>query len=239
MSPAGSPAALVRVFVGRSAALAADPAGLARTLDWMSEAERARFSRFRHDDDRHMFAMGRLMSRTIVARQLGLAPHAWVWREGPHGRPEIASPPTDVRFNLSHSGGTVVCALARGQEVGVDVESLDRRQPDPAIVARYCSAAEAADVLASGDDWFERFLTCWTLKEAYLKARGLGIGVALSDISFDLAGPQPRIGFSDSLAGTDARWAFHMWRPAPRQLAAVAVHTADGLRPTFAIEDFR
>jgi 4'-phosphopantetheinyl transferase len=162
---------------------------------------------------------------------LGVAPDAWHWREGPHGRPEIDRPSTDLHFNLSHSASVVACVLGRGQALGVDVEHLERRAPDRAIVPRYCSPTERADVESRGADWCERFLTYWTLKEAYLKARGLGIAVPLSDVSFDLSGEEPRIRFEGSLAGTDARWAFHLWRPTPTHVAALAVHVPGRSRP--------
>ena len=62
--------------------------------------------------------------------------------------------------------------------------------PDPAIVPRYCAPQEIEDIHRHGRDWFARFLVYWTLKEAYLKARGLGISVVLSDIAFDLTADQ-------------------------------------------------
>ena len=115
----------------------------------------------------------------------------------------------------------------------MDVESLSRRLPDQAIVDRYAAPAEIADIKAQGAAWLPRFLVYWTLKEAYLKARGLGIGVPLEDISFDLAVPDtPRITFRNTLAGEDDRWAFTLWQPSATHLVAVAASTADGLRPT-------
>jgi 4'-phosphopantetheinyl transferase len=238
MAPPWPDAGAVHAFIADSAAFGADADRVAQALAWMSPDERARFDRFRHDDDRHMFALGRLMARTLVGRALGLGPAEWAWREGPHGRPEIDRPDSDVRFNLSHSAGLVICALSRGRMVGVDVESLTRRAPDPAIVPRYCSPAEADDVRAHGDRWRDRFLTYWTLKEAYLKACGLGISVSLSDISMALDGDRTRIAFERSLAGTDDRWAFHLWQPGPRHLAAVAAATPTGTRPTFQVHAF-
>ncbi len=168
------------------------------------------------------------MAREMVGRALGIAPAALEWREGAHGRPEIAAPATDVHFNLAHSAGVVACAVGRGRELGIDLENLHRRRPDPAIVDRYLSPAEAADVRKRGDDWVERFLIYWTLKEAYLKARGLGISVALADITFvfDEAGAA-RIAFSGSLAGTDDRWRFLWARIEPHHLIALAASTRD------------
>lgn len=228
----------VHVWHAETAAFGADRARVARALEWLSADERSRYDRFRHDDDRLMFALGRVMARTLVGRALGVDPTAWRWREGAHGRPEIAAPDTPIRFNLSHSAGLVVCALAQGRDVGVDVEDAARPAPDPLIVRRYCSPAEAEDIEAQGPRWRDRFLTYWTLKEAYLKARGLGISVHLADISFLIGRDDIRVAFLHSLAGTDARWAFDLMRPGPRHLIAVAAATTDGIRPTFLVRPF-
>ena len=228
----------VGVFIADARAFGADAGRVTQSLAWMAPGERARFDRFRHDEDRLMFALGRFMARTLVGRALGVEPATWAWREGPHGRPEIDRPDTDVHFNLSHSAGLVICAIARGRTVGVDVEDLTRRAPDWALVERYCSPAEADDVRAHGDRWRDRFLTFWTLKEAYLKARGLGISVPLADISFTATPPDARVGFVGALTGTDDRWAFHLWRPSARHLAAVAADTIDGARPAFTVSPF-
>ena len=222
----------VRVHVAHVDAFARDTDAIECARSWMTADERARFNRFRHDQDRWMFALGRSMARTLVGRELGVAPDAWQWREGPHGRPEIAAPETDLHFNVSHSAGLVVCALGRARELGVDLENLERRPPDPALVPRYCSPAEAADIAAQGDSWRDRFLVYWTLKEAYLKARGLGISVQLADISFELNGDsQASISFHHSLAGTDDRWRFHLQRHAPHHLIAVAASAATNGAP--------
>jgi 4'-phosphopantetheinyl transferase len=185
-----------------------------------------------------MFLAGRVMARALVGRALGVAPADWRWREGPRGRPEIASPETSVRFNLAHSAGLVVCALANGRDAGVDVEYLRRRPVDPLVVPRYCAPDEVRDIQAHGPHgWHDRFLLYWTLKEAYLKARGLGISVPLSDISFAIDGTAPRISFLRSLSGTDDRWTFHVARPTTEHVVAVA---ADSGRttPTITVAPF-
>ena len=229
MSVASSlPAGVVRAKILSIGALAADPAEQRRTWECLTAPERERFDRFRHDDDRWMFALGRMLARDMVGAALGVAPSEWHWREGAHGRPEIDRPATDVHFNLSHSAGLVACAIGRGRELGVDLEHLQRRAPDPAIVDRYLSPVEAADVRHQ-DDWIDRFLLYWTLKEAYLKARGLGISVPLSDITFRLEGDDAaRIEFEGALAGTDARWTFQWRRLAPQHLVALAASTQSG-----------
>jgi len=226
----------VRAYVAHVDLFARDQDARARAVAWMTPEELVRLNRFRHDQDRWMFALGRSMARTLVGRELDVAPDAWRWREGPHGRPEIASPGTDLHFNVSHSAGLVVCALGRGRELGVDLENLNRHPPDPALVPRYCSTSEAADIAAQGDLWRERFLVYWTLKEAYLKARGLGISVQLADISFALGGDgNAAIAFHNSLAGTDDRWRFHLQRHAPHHLIAVAASAATNGTPRVSV----
>lgn len=193
----------------------------------LTAQDRGRFERFRHETDRLMFLLGRAMAKSMVGRSLGVAASAWEWHEGPHGRPEVRDPGCPVRFSVAHSAGLVVCAVARDREVGADVEDLQRRPPAPLVVTRYCSPGEAADIhAASQESWPSRFLSYWTLKEAYLKARGLGISVTLSEIEFALNGAEPRIAFHGSLAGTDDRWRFHLERLGDRYLMALAVAAA-------------
>ncbi len=219
--------------------LTEQPALATHALALLDPTERTRHDRFRHDVDRHMFLLGRAMARLLVGGALGCAPGAWTWQEGPHGRPEISHPATALRFNLAHSGGLVVCALAFGRDVGVDVEHLDRRASEPGIVSRYCAPAEVEDIRAQGALWHGRFLVYWTLKEAYLKARGLGIAVPLAEIAFSLDGKAgARVAFLGSLAGTDERWSFALARPTPGHLVAVATATADGRAPLVTFHPF-
>jgi len=228
----------VHVWWSDISALAGDRAALARAQAWLTAAERERYARFRRDDNRLMFLQGRVMARRLVGGALGVEPMAWAWREGPHGRPEIDVPATPLRFNIAHSAGLVACALSNGREVGVDLEHLARPAIDPHLVRRYCSASEAADVEAQGAGWRERFLEYWTLKEAYLKACGLGISVHLADISFTIGRESIRVDFQGSLSGTDPRWSFHLCQVDAGHLLSVAASATDGLRPSVAVSRF-
>jgi 4'-phosphopantetheinyl transferase len=222
----------VRVYYAEASRLIEESGGVDRAVAWLQAAEPERFARYRFEADRAMFLAGRILARTLVGRALGVAPEAWRWHEGPHGRPEIDSPDATLRFNLSHSAGLLVCALADAREVGVDVEHLARPPIDRKMIHRYLSPAEAEDVEAQpADQWQDRFLVYWTLKEAYLKARGLGVSVPLSEITFELDGDRARVRFDGSLADCDTRWALSFFRPTPRHLIAVAASAADGIEP--------
>jgi len=227
--------------------LESDAARLQRSLAWLRDDEQSRFARYRADSDRLNFLLGRVMARRLVGRALGVAPTDWQWGQGSHGRPEIETPATPLQFNLAHSSRLVACALAMNREVGVDVEDSQRAATDPAIVARFCSPDEAAAIRVGEPEWRERFLAIWTLKEAYLKARGLGISVHLSDISFSVGaidgdqsanGPDVQVRFLNTLADADPHWTFRLVRAGPRYLLAVAAATPDGVQPAMTIEPF-
>jgi len=209
-----------------------------RGLAWLAPRERERYGRFRHDADREMFLLGRVMARAVVGRALGQRPHEWPWREGPRGRPEIDLPGIALSFNVAHSGGIVVCAVAREAEVGIDIEDRTRARLDRDLVERYCSPTEVADVVAQpGDGWRDQFLRYWTLKEAYLKARGLGIAVHLSHLAFRLTSTgDVTLEFLDSLAGADPAWAFDLRALGDDHFVAVAASTPQGVRPAFALD---
>jgi 4'-phosphopantetheinyl transferase len=195
---------------------------------WLRPDERSRYERYRTDRDRSMFLLGRVMARALVGEAAGVDPWSWAWREGPRGRPEIGEPRVSVRFNLAHSAGMVVCAVAEGREVGVDVEDLARRPADLALVRRCCSPLEIAELeTAAAGERHDLFLRYWTLKEAYLKARGLGLSVPLSDISLAVRGSHVSIAFSDALAGWSTGWEFRLERLTDRHLMAVAVAALD------------
>jgi 4'-phosphopantetheinyl transferase len=212
------------------------PGVLDAALAWLTPRERGRYDRFRGDEDRRMFLLGRVMARVLVGRELRVPPTAWPWREGARGRPEIDVPGTPLHFNLAHSAGLVACALTSGRDVGVDLEDLGRRRIDWAVVERYCGQAEIADIAAHGERWHDRFLQYWTLKEAYLKARGVGISVPLEHLGFRMADPGPEVTLSGPLTGLDTRWRFQLEQVTDRHLMALAVSDDDGAAPRMRIE---
>jgi 4'-phosphopantetheinyl transferase len=204
------------------------PLGAEDAAEWaetLPDDEQVRFRRFRHTRGAHEFLAGRLLVRTWLAALTGQPRNTWIFRSGPYGRPELDAP--DWHFNLAHSGGIVACVLTRGREAGVDVEDLDRRAMDEGLWSRYCAPREVADILAQPvEARQERFLTYWTLKEAYLKARGLGIAVPLADIAFVLEPTgAPRVTFERSLVGTSTAWALGLTQAGPRHLLSWATPT--------------
>jgi 4'-phosphopantetheinyl transferase len=210
-----------------------------RLRSWLQPEETTRADNYKDMDARAAFLIGRGMARTMLAEVTGVAPGDWRFTEGPHGRPEIASPDTPYRFNLAHSHGMIACAIARGRDIGVDVEYLDRPDSSHDVAQRACSPDELEDIASAPDDGRkERFLTYWTLKEAYLKARGLGISVHLADVAFTVHTGEPVFVPRGSLADVDTRWLFRLAQPGPRHLVAVATDTRLATAPNIRFQRF-
>jgi len=160
-----------------------------RADDSLSAEERERAARFVREEDRDRWTSARAALRELLGAYAAADPRQLRFVEGPHGKPALAGDDGALRFNLSHSAGTAVIAVARGREVGVDVE-LPRRAVDHVAIARRVLDADQADRIAAIEDLAEReraFLSAWVRWEAVLKCRGTGIGGG-EDVS---TGPPP------------------------------------------------
>jgi 4'-phosphopantetheinyl transferase len=171
---------------------AAQLEALAHTLD---DAERARAARFHFERDRTAFTVARGALRTLLGRYLAQPPEriAFGYRDKgkPHLAPGAPGGPGDVQFNLSHSGQLGLVAFARGREIGVDIE---QRRPlrDLLALARtsFSPAEYTAFCALPPPDQLHAFFSCWSRKEAFIKATGEGIS-QLADFDVSLAPGEP------------------------------------------------
>jgi 4'-phosphopantetheinyl transferase len=204
------------------------PAALSRAEDSLLTAdERARVERLVKPEDRRAARLTRVLVRLALSAIGGLPPERWRFGSTQHGRPVIANPGfEELTFNVSHTRALVVCAVARDAELGIDVESLDRPAA-PEVMDHALSPTEQADVRAwPAGQVQRRLLEYWTLKEAYLKARSLGLGggVAPEALTFDLRGPEPRLISTGPLAdGRPEGWRFAQAELSPAHLLSVAL----------------
>jgi 4'-phosphopantetheinyl transferase len=154
----------------------------------LSAEERARAARFHVDRDRNRFIAARGHLRELLGGMLGIPPAEVEFSYNPYGKPETAG----VQFNMSHSEWMALIAISRSRVVGVDVERKNRAFVDDRIPERFFSPAEvqALRALPEGQQT-EAFFNCWTRKEAYVKARGLGLSLALDSFDVSLAPGEP------------------------------------------------
>jgi 4'-phosphopantetheinyl transferase len=203
-----------------------DPAAAARFRGWLSAEETARYQRFKFERDRQQYLWTHALGRSVLSRYVPVQPEEWQFSAGKFGRPEIESPELDkpLRFNLSRTRGMVACAVGWDRELGVDVENIERENLGLELISRYFarSEIEALNQLPA-DQQRRRFFDYWTLKEAYLKARGWGLSAPLDKFWFHLEpGQRPRIAFESSLADDPAAWQFNQFKPTAQHLIALA-----------------
>ncbi len=203
------------------------PAALDAYLGLLSPDERTRHARFLNERARHEYLITRALCRTVLSRYAAVAPTDWRFRANQWGRPEIDCPSpeyADLRFNLSNTRGLVVCAVAQGGEIGVDVELIDRAGSLLEIADRFMAPVEARDIAGLPPNAQAlRFFTYWTLKEAYIKARGMGLSIPLDKFWFLLDAASPaRLVLAPDMDDTAAGWAFAQLQPTNRHLLAVA-----------------
>jgi 4'-phosphopantetheinyl transferase len=147
---------------------------LQKTLS-CDELERAMRLRAVEDRDRFIAARGQL--RVILASYLSVPPERLRFTYGRHGKPALHRGfEGNLRFNLSHAGAAVLYAIARGRELGVDLERVHAHSMDEHLAGEWFSPEENEALrklpLPARHEAFSR---CWTRREAYGKARGNGL----------------------------------------------------------------
>ncbi|MEE8138003.1 MAG: 4'-phosphopantetheinyl transferase superfamily protein [Thermoanaerobaculia bacterium] len=198
----------------------------------LSVDEAERYGHLRQSRVRREFLLGRALVRTTLSRYAQVEPVEWVFRATAHGRPEISGPAghDELRFNLSHTRGMVACLVARGIEVGVDLEEIGRaRRPLALATARFAPAEAAALRSLAASDLDEHFCFLWTLKEAYLKARGVGIALGLKRFGFALSERRDlQVDFDPGLQDREGDWQFALFEPSGKHVLALAIRRGAG-----------
>jgi 4'-phosphopantetheinyl transferase len=176
----------------------------------LSADEHARYERIYFEHDRRMFLATRALVRTVLSEYGDISPTEWCFERDVHGKPRLSAPSqwNWLHFNLSNTRGLVVCAVSTHPQLGVDAEGLLRPGTMDGVWQKSFSAPEIA-ALNALPSWRrrERFLRYWTLKESYLKARGVGLTLPLDEFSI-LLGEADRIGiaFDPRLDDEPSRW---------------------------------
>jgi 4'-phosphopantetheinyl transferase len=115
-------------------------------------------------------------------------PRDWAFIKGDKGKPELLNSPLPLRFNLSHTQGLICCAVTLSVDVGVDVESVNRRVAHLNVADYKFSESEVAELKSHPQaSQKQRFFDYWTLKESYIKAVGGGLSIPLDQFSFHIA----------------------------------------------------
>lgn len=188
----------------------------------MPPGEREAAARFRDPGRRDQAIVARALSRKALSLRLGVNPEGLMFETGENGRPCLAAGQTarSVDFNLAHTEGFVVCAVAENLRIGVDVEPLARADDLREVSPRFLSPSEGTTLQqldrAGQNAWLPRL---WTCKEAYAKALGLGLSAPLQELSFRVT-PQAADGPVHCTNAAD--WSFRSWTTGTGHCLALA-----------------
>ena len=200
---------------------------LPRALAFLSPDEFARYPRYLVPEPAASFLPARILQRSVLSQYAGLHPGEWRFETNQFGRPHIANPdaPRSLVFNLSHKPGCVACLVGAGRELGVDVEdSAAGRVNFLEIAERFFSASEADSLVALPDEQRrQRFYELWTLKESYIKARGVGLSLGLSRFSFSVERDHATVCFAEDCDDRAETWDFRLFRAGEHHVIATSV----------------
>ena len=211
-------------------AAVSDPALYASYAERMSPEEREREERYHFDKHRRIHRVARALVRATLSGYLGVAPEGLRFRENPWGRPELSYPQgSGLSWNVAHTDGLVVMLVADGCTVGVDVEDWLHRKAPLDVADRFFAPPEVAELASLPPEQKQRrFFEYWTLKESYIKARGMGLALPLEQFAFDPRDPSaPTISFH-GIDDDPRDWQFAFLAPTPQHLVACAFQRGRG-----------
>lgn len=217
-----------------------DPRLLAEYRLLLTEDELRQQVRFHFERDRHRYLVTRAILRTVLSKYVDIAPQDWRFDVNAYGKPSIAAEHADARgieFNVSHTDGLVVLGVTRERAIGVDVENVHSREVDIEIADRYFAPEEVRALCAlPPEQQMRRFFAYWTLKESYIKARGMGLSIPLDWFAFDLEdAARIRLTLNPSLDDWPERWMFWQRQLGHDCLGAVCVEHGAAERPRLAM----
>jgi 4'-phosphopantetheinyl transferase len=200
------------------------PAEWHRWFAMLDQDERARAARFRLELDRREFIAAHALLRSMLTTYLDRPAAAWRFCTDASGKPGLASEMAlpELQFNVSHTRGLVAVALVAHGRLGIDVEKIDASKADFSVAEKYFAPSEVAMLQHIPErerpNWFFRL---WTLKEAYLKATGTGLGTPLDSFAFTFDPIRIRFAHADDDAN---HWNFEMLAPSDQHVLSLAIN---------------
>jgi len=176
------------------ASLRVEPSTLQSLHHTLSEEETKRAHKFHFEKDKVNFIAARGLLRNILSRYLDTPADRLAFSSNTYGKPHLANEQKSnlLKFNMSHSGDLALYAIARAQEVGIDIEQWREHIAEEDIAERFFSSQEVTALRSLPKHLQkEAFFNCWTRKEAYIKAKGKGLSLPLKAFTVSLAPAEP------------------------------------------------
>jgi 4'-phosphopantetheinyl transferase len=194
----------------------------------LCEAEHRRAARYRFDRDRRRFIVARARLRQLLAARVGVRPQSVELEYGRNGKPALARrfAATGWCFNVTHCDEVALYAFSRAGDIGIDLEAIRPLREADDIAARFFSRRENDAYRGLGaQDKPLAFFSCWTRKEAFVKALGDGLCAPLDQFDVSLAPGEPaQVLRVEPALGDACGWRLDSFSPLPGFIAAVASH---------------
>jgi 4'-phosphopantetheinyl transferase len=199
---------------------------LNRYRNLLPEEEQHWEQRIHSATNRHRYLITRALVRTVLSRYAPVAPEQWSFSKNVYGKPYISNSDalaSRISFNVSHTKGLIVLGVTCGGAIGVDTENVrDRHRALDSASAFFSSEETDALEMLPPHTRQERLFQYWTLKESYIKARGMGLAIPLNQFSFHfLELDRLRLAIHMPLKDNPSRWHFWQLRPSEKHLTAV------------------
>ena len=191
----------------------------------LSVEEHKRWQRGHFAAHQNQYLMARALIRTTLSRYLDETPEKWKFSKNDYGKPALY-PPENLFFNLSNTEALIICALSRQKDIGVDIETLQHKSSTIEIAQRFFSVQETEELLrCPKPQQRQRFFQYWTLKEAYIKARGLGLSQPLDQFSFSFNTAQKKLklSFHEPLRENSKHWQCWLLQVTSEHYAAICI----------------
>jgi 4'-phosphopantetheinyl transferase len=217
-----------------------DPKTLAWYKNLLSDVELEKYKSFYFTRDRDLYLLTHGLVRSTLSRYVNKDPDKWVFNRTFHGRPEIDQSEENfhLRFSASRTPGLVACVIVLSIDAGVDVEAIRKFDNLETLSEHVFTPREISKLRGlSENEQMECFFTLWTLKEAYIKAKGRGFALPLNQFSFCSDWKNGiRIALSPELQDVPSNWQFASYRSRHSHSISVALDRKDS--PDFLIRFF-
>lgn len=206
-----------------------DPELLRKYYALLNKEEKAQKDRYYFPRNRHQYLITRALVRTVLSQYFSaIDPTELIFKTNAYGKPYIANPSISfpLEFNISHTEKLITLAVTNGVKVGVDVEYNQRNSNLISIAERFFSPSEIDDLnLLDLKHKHDRFFDLWTLKEAYIKAKSLGLSIPLDKFCYRFKDKNTiNIHFDDShIIDKPSNWQFFQLIPNEFHKIAIAL----------------
>ncbi|MBN2040683.1 MAG: 4'-phosphopantetheinyl transferase superfamily protein [Spirochaetes bacterium] len=187
-----------------------------RELDYyasiLTSDEKKRSSRFVFEKDRNRDIINRAVLRLLLSKYIKIDPGRINYNYNKFNKPELSHPVNnELKFNLSHSGNLIIYAFSLRREIGIDIEKKRELNDADGIISRFCSEQEKSEYFSyPAEERGNIFISCWTRKEAYIKARGEGLAFPLNNFTMTLAPDKsPALMHVKDEKAEEKRWSFY------------------------------